>query len=111
MLFRSYDCLIMPFVVNDIVRFVDPVKLYEYIAFGKCIVSIYYPEIERFRDFVFFYRTPEEYRKLLDKLTESGFPPKYTDVQRENFLKENTWNMRYNILKKELETLEETFTQ
>lgn len=108
---EKYDCLVMPFVVNDIVRFVDPVKLYEYIAFGKCIVSIYYPEIERFRDFVFFYRTPEEYRKLLDKLTENGFPPKYTDVQREIFLKENTWNMRYNILKKELETLEETFTQ
>ena len=105
---KEYDCLVMPFKVNDIVEAVDPVKLYEYIAFGKCIISVYYAEIERFSDFVYFYRTEEEYIKLLDELGRKGFPPKYNKEQQENFLNENTWEQRYKLLKSEIEKLEET---
>ena len=32
---KEMDALIMPFKVNDIIRDVDPVKLYEYISMGK----------------------------------------------------------------------------
>ena len=32
---KDMDALIMPFKVNDIIRDVDPVKLYEYISMGK----------------------------------------------------------------------------
>ncbi len=91
---ESTDCLIMPFVVNNITLAVDPVKLYEYIGCGKCIVASEYPEIERFRDFVYFYRTPKELTALLQSLREKGFPPKYTRRQQEDFLRENTWSCR-----------------
>ena len=104
---KDYDCLIMPFKVNDIVEAVDPVKLYEYIAFGKCIISVYYPEIERFSDFVYFYRTEEEYMKLLDELGETGFPPKYNKKQQQDFLNNNTWEERYQLLKNEIDIMEE----
>ncbi len=100
---RDYDCLIMPFQVNEIVASVDPVKLYEYIAFGKCIVSVYYPEIERFKDFVYFYETSEEYVKLLEKLAEEGFPPKYHSEKQRTFLQENTWDRRYELLKEKID--------
>jgi len=96
---RDYDCLIMPFKVNDVVTSVDPVKLYEYIAFGKCIISVYYPEIEQFRDFVYFYDNPEGYVELLRSLMASGFPPKYTSMQQKRFVEENTWDKRYEALK------------
>lgn len=92
-------CLIMPFRVNDVVRAVDPVKLYEYIAFGKCIVSVYYEEIERFGDFVYFYRSAEEYAALLKRLRNAGFPVKYTAGQRRRFLAENSWDQRYETLR------------
>ena len=91
---ESTDCLIMPFVINDITLAVDPVKLYEYIGCGKCIVASEYPEIERFRDFVYFYRTPEELTALLRSLIREGFLPKYTERQQEDFLKGNTWACR-----------------
>lgn len=97
---KDYDCLIMPFHVNEIVSYVDPVKLYEYIAFGKCIVSVYYPEIERFSDFVYFYKDSKEYNALMEKLVKEGFPVKYSKEQQEAFLKENSWDMRYKELKK-----------
>lgn len=95
---KGYDCLIMPFVVNDIVLSVDPVKLYEYISFGKCIISVYYPEIERFGEYVYFYHTPEEYCELVSRLSESGFPPKYSRESQMKFLEENTWDKRFETI-------------
>lgn len=96
---QSYDCLVMPFIINDIVLAVDPVKLYEYIAFGKCIICVYYEELEYFKDFVYFYRSEEEYMELLRWLCKEGFPPKYNKNMQVKFLKENSWEQRYSILK------------
>lgn len=95
---KEIDCLIMPFKINDIVLYVDPVKLYEYIAWGKCIISSYYPEIERFRPFVYFYHNQEEFDELIKSLSSKGFPPKYNKEQQEVFLQENTWSQRMELI-------------
>lgn len=92
---KEYDCLIMPFIVNDIVLSVDPVKLYEYISMGKCIISVYYKEIAPFEPFVYFYSDKEQLIQLIDRLGKTGFPPKYTGKQQKEFLSKNTWTERY----------------
>lgn len=101
----EYDALIMPFVLNDIVLAVDPVKLYEYINFGKCIISIWYSEIDRFAPFVYFYNNSKEFTELISKLSKNGFPPKYTEKQRKIFLEENSWETRYKIIKDKLDSI------
>lgn len=101
----KYDALIMPFILNDTVLAVDPVKLYEYISFGKCIISVWYPEIERFSDFVYFYRDKNEFEIILDNLSSNGFLPKYDHVMQQEFLAENTWEKRFEIIKEELSGL------
>ena len=101
----DYDALMMPFMINDITLSVDPVKLYEYICFGNCIVSVWYPEIERFEPFVYFYHNEEEYIQLMDQLAKEGFPAKYTTQQQEAFLKDNSWEQRYKVIKEEIEKL------
>lgn len=103
---KMYDCLIMPFCINEIVKAVDPVKLYEYIAFGKCIVSIYYPEIERFKDFVYFYNDSNSYIDLIHWLMQEGFPPKYSAEQQKKFLQDNTWEKRYEVLQENIRVVE-----
>ena len=40
--------MIMPFKLNELVKSVDPVKLYEYINYNKPIISIFYQEIKRY---------------------------------------------------------------
>lgn len=100
---ENFDCLIMPFLVNEIVKSVDPVKLYEYIAFGKCIISVYYEELEYFKDYVYFYSTPEEYDSLLESLIHDGFPPKYDTQQQEKFLQVNSWEERYKLIHEAIE--------
>ena len=96
---QKLDCLIMPFQINDIILYVDPVKLYEYIAWGKCIIVSWYPEIDRFKDFVYFYHDAEEYRKLVSSLYAQGFPAKYTRDMQVRFLKDNTWDARFKMIR------------
>ncbi len=95
---KDYSCFVMPFIVNDIVEWVDPVKLYEYIAMGKCIIAVRYPEISRFEDYIYMYSDEKEFLNILQKLRNEGFPPKYTSKQQEDFLKENSWNKRFEVL-------------
>lgn len=94
---QFYSCLIMPFRLDETVLCVDPVKLYEYIAMGKCIIAVYYPEIERFQDFVYFYHDISDYVQLLSELKKQGFPPKYTSRQRLDFLEKNSWENRFAV--------------
>mgnify|MGYP003290362633 CR=1 FL=1 len=90
---KDMDILLMPFVVNEIVKAVDPVKLYEYINFFKDIICVQYKEIERFSDFVYFYHTSEEYVDAINKIIQ-GNKSKYTFEQAEKFLKQNSWEKR-----------------
>lgn len=102
---QDYDCLIMPFVLNDIILAVDPVKLYEYICFGKCIISVYYDEVARFSDFVYFYHNRDEFILLVSQLKEQGFPPKYSESQQKEFLKNNSWEARGKTINESIECL------
>ena len=95
---EDYDALIMPFIVNDVILSVDPVKLYEYISYGKPVISVYYPEIERFRPYVYFYETADQLLDIIKELVGNGFKPKYTDQERAEFLSSNTWEKRGEVI-------------
>lgn len=90
---KDTDCLMMPFVVNDIVASVDPVKLYEYINYNMNILCVHYPEIERFRPFVHFY---EDYDTFLARIREmmADNTIRYDNALRQRFLQENNWSGR-----------------
>lgn len=96
------DCLIMPFVVNEIVESVDPVKLYEYINFQKNILCVEYSEIRRFEPFVSFYSDYASYRQQLEKLLRCN-ALKYTEEQRRCFLSSNDWGSRVEAIEALLE--------
>ena len=87
------QALMMPFIVNDIVRSVDPVKLYEYIWLNKNIICVRYPEIERFEPFMRFYRDRAEYMERIEEMLH-GAPIRYTRDQAEVFLRGNNWKTR-----------------
>ena len=88
------DCLIMPFHVNDIVLAVDPVKLYEYISFGKNVICVQYPEVKRFEPYVWFYQDEKTFEQLLEKLVKRELKIKYNREQQKHFLEINSWEER-----------------
>ncbi len=91
---NSFDCFIMPFKLNNLVKSVDPVKFYEFINYNKPIISIFYDEIKRFSPYVYFYSNKETMVNILDKMINEGFVNKYSDKQRFEFLKNNSWDTR-----------------
>ena len=88
-----YDCFILPFRVTPLVESVDPVKLYEYINLARPVISIRYAEIERFRDFVYFYDGTESLLEAISLARQQG-KAKYTAEQRLSFLERNSWERR-----------------
>jgi glycosyltransferase involved in cell wall biosynthesis len=90
---RDCDVLVMPFVVNDLIRAVDPVKLYEYIAFGRNIVVSDYPEIRKFGPFVQTYSSSEELVNVIGRLLQDN-TLRYSPEQARSFLANQSWAVR-----------------
>lgn len=89
------DCFIMPFILDESIKAVDPVKIYEYINFNKNIISIRYKEVERFSDFAFFYDDYNEFKQIISNLLNNN-EIKYSPDMRLHFLKDNCWECRAN---------------
>jgi glycosyltransferase involved in cell wall biosynthesis len=49
---RRMDVGLIPFVVNEFTRAINPLKVYEYLAVGLAVVASPLPELERFRGLV-----------------------------------------------------------
>ncbi|MBU3612859.1 hypothetical protein [Polynucleobacter sp. MG-27-Goln-C1] len=88
------NLLVMPFIVNSLVKSVDPVKIYEYIYFDKPIVSVYYAGLEKFERFVDFYIDKNEFVSIIKKYLNGSAKKKYSSLERESFLLENSWDKR-----------------
>ena len=84
------DILIMPFKLDKLVTAVDPVKMYEYIAFGKKIISVKYNELDKFSQYVSFYENYNEFKKILQSLESD----KSVNILNDNFLELNNWENR-----------------
>ena len=93
---KKSDMLIMPFIVNDLILSVNPVKLYEYILSGVTTLSCRYIETEKFEDYVYLYRDEREYMEIMQKLSNGTLKSKSEDSY--NFVKNNTWENRAQLI-------------
>ena len=87
---KKADVLIMPFIVNDMIKCVDPIKLYEYIFFEKPVVCSYWDELKPFGDFVYFY-DGDNFEKVLNTALKCY---NINHKKLDNFLKKSTWQKR-----------------
>ena len=99
---KDKDCLIMPFVINEIINAVDPVKIYEYINFNKDIIMCYYDEVRRFNNYVYFYKSADDFINAIESVKKNK-SIKYNRNQRELFLNSNNWRSRVKQIEKILE--------
>jgi len=53
---KAFDVCIIPFKVNELTQSVNPVKLYEYLAGGKNVVSITMAEVEKYGKIIYIAR-------------------------------------------------------
>lgn len=87
------DAMVMPFKINEIVKAVDPVKIYEYINYNKEIIICKYDEVERYKKYVFFYSNTDEFVDAITAI-RVGNTKKYSLEERKHFLLDNSWDVR-----------------
>lgn len=84
------DIMIMPFKINKLITAVDPVKLYEYIALGKSILTVEYKELLKFKEFVNFYSDYNTFKFILETCMQNSNNTKAND----DFIRNNSWHSR-----------------
>lgn len=100
---ESSTVLIMPFIVNELIRSVNPVKLYEYIASGKPSFAPFYEESRKFEEYVYLYRSNEECLQMIEMLVGDNFKNKKDYSDCVSFAENNTWSVRLGLIKKKID--------
>lgn len=90
---ENADILVMPFKVNNLIKSVNPVKIYEYILAGKPIICCYYKELNKFNSFVKFYKNFNDYCTVLTNTLGTNISVN-DYLKGKNFCKVNTWQHR-----------------
>lgn len=96
-LIKNVDFLTIPFKVNKITESTSPVKLFEYMAIKKPIITSKMQECLK-------YKSVNTYTNISDfvSIVNNGdFDEKYFNIMNQE-AKENTWESRANIILKEI---------
>src|SRR5207237_10406354 len=71
----GFDAAIIPYRLTRQVINANPIKLREYLAMGKPVVTVSTPEIDKYADVVRIAHTREEFLAHLDTAVAEGNPP------------------------------------
>lgn len=91
-----FAACVIPFKVNPITEATDPVKLYEYLSGGKPVVAVRLPELEPYRDEVYFARNAAEFAAKLDAALAEDSPQRIE--RRKQLAQQHTWPHRYRAI-------------
>lgn len=89
---KGMDVCAIPNKVNEYTRFVYPIKLHEYLAAGKPIISTDNPTVRLFNGLVRVAESASEWRRhLQEAMGETG--PRWI-ARRQEIARQNTWEAR-----------------
>lgn len=89
---RAFDVATIPFVINNITLATSPLKLYEYFAGAKPVITSAMPECMAFPE-VQIVRNASEFSEALDQARERGRDEQFRGRLRE-IARQNSWKTR-----------------
>lgn len=90
---HGFDVCILPFQLIPLTQATNPVKVYEYLAAGKPVVSVNLPEARQFDKLIAITDTTIEFLSAVQHALNN--PGIRADIdQRQSFARENTWSTR-----------------
>lgn len=98
----KFDVCTVPFAINDITKATSPLKIFEYMAMGKPIVTTAMNECKKYKS-IFIANNNEEFIELIDKaigLREKNNKEYYKTLKKEAL--ENTWTYKAQEIIKNL---------
>jgi len=95
-----FNTAIIPFLLNELTKYVHPVKIFEYLCAGKPVVSVKLNDIENY-PYVFIGETKEDFLNKIDNTLKIEI-----DLNRiDRFLLNNTWDLRFKKLIEQINKL------
>ena len=91
----KFSVCTIPFLINDITKATSPVKLFEYMALGKPIVTTAMPECQKYKS-VLISNNLDEFVNLLDNAINIKDPNYFKLLEKEAL--ENTWYEKAKII-------------
>jgi GT2 family glycosyltransferase/glycosyltransferase involved in cell wall biosynthesis len=89
---ESFDVAVIPFKMNELTECVNPVKLYEYMAQGKAVVSCPMPEVVNATDLVYIAHTASEFETQIERAIRDDGPD--LRARRKAWAAEHNWSQR-----------------
>ncbi len=96
---QQFNYCLYPFLKNKLLDTIDPVKIYEYLAFNKPTIAVRSLETERFAPLLSLYDDAASLHTLLAALPSP--PPFGSEVERQVFIERNSWRERMRGLELE----------
>ena len=87
---KMFDVAIMPWKKNRWIELCNPVKTKEYLALGKPIVSIDYPELKPYKDIVYSVSNHDQFIDAVRKALDES-DPQLKQKRRER-VRHETWD-------------------
>jgi len=97
---KCFDVAIMPWRQNRWIEACNPIKLKEYLALGKPIISTPFAELHKYRDVIYEATTPEEFSDCIKKALREDNPERV--AARRSKVKDASWESKAEQVMNEL---------
>jgi glycosyltransferase involved in cell wall biosynthesis len=98
---QSFDVCLIPFAINALTEAVNPVKLYEYLALGKPVVSTALPELRHYDDVSYVAEDHAGFLEAVARALAEGDNPALAN-RRRACAEANRWEQRADEVMKVL---------
>jgi len=89
---NRFDIAIIPHKVDEFIKSTNPMKMYEYLACGKPVVSTQGAGLDMFADHIYIADNHDEFKYFIDKAFEEDCAK--LQAQRRNAVKTHSWTNR-----------------
>lgn len=96
---RSCAVLVLPFHITELIRAVDPVKVYEYVATGRPVIASDYPQLAHFGGWIKRYTSAGHLIRHVEELVDA---PTIAANQLSEFVAANSWAVRSKKMLEEI---------
>ncbi|MBN2180466.1 MAG: glycosyltransferase [Sedimentisphaerales bacterium] len=97
---RKFDVALLPLRQSRWAEAVNPLKLKEYLAMGKPVVSTPFPQLNDYLEIVYEAKTPESFAACIERaISEDN--PELMDKRREK-VKDSSWDSKAELVLNEL---------
>lgn len=99
---KAFDVGIIPYIINEETENLSPLKLYDFMAAGKPVVTTDFPTAREFKDIVYVADRKETFTRRIDEALCEKDDSLY--VKRRRTASQNTWDHRVSQLSRLIES-------